>query len=100
MNLFVRDRNKTDITVKELEERLEQFQEKNHFFLIAILALLYFIKEFSLDIEDIESDKFKNHMDLLSNNFISFENIEKIKKNRPEWETPCFRYTTRFHRGE
>ena len=79
MNLFVRDRNKTDITVKELEERLEQFQEKNHFFLIAILALLYFIKEFSLDIEDIESDKFKNHMDLLSNNFISFENMEKIK---------------------
>lgn len=81
MSLFMREKNKTTLLVKDLEERIEQYKEKNDFYLIAILSMLYFIKEFSLDISDIESSKFKSHIDILSSNFNSNDDVKKTKKH-------------------
>ena len=81
MSLFVREKNKTTLQIKDLEERIERYKEKNDFYLITILSMIYFIKEFSLDSLEIESSKFKNNMDILSSSFSLNDNNKKTKKS-------------------
>ena len=63
---------------KELFQQLAESKEKSIFFLSAIRALLIFIKDFSLDLEEIDSDRFKQKIDELSDIFVSEENTKKI----------------------
>ena len=81
MSLFVREKNKTNLLINDLEEKIERYKEKNDFYLITILSMIYFIKEFSLDILEIESSKFKNNMDILSSSFSLNDNTKKTKKS-------------------
>jgi diguanylate cyclase len=63
---------------RELFEKLGESENKNVFFLSAIRALLVFLKDFSLDLKEIESDRFKQRIDELSDLFVSDDNIKKI----------------------
>jgi diguanylate cyclase (GGDEF)-like protein len=81
MSLFVKETHKTKTDGEEFEKHLEQSLEKNRLFLTTILSLFYFIKEFSLDIVELEPYKFKSKIDVLSNDFIYQEDTKTIEKS-------------------
>ena len=68
MGLISRNKGKDNsaIDVKELSEMLRESQEKLQFFLFAIRALLFFVKDFSLDVKEIDADRFKKVIDGLT----------------------------------
>ncbi len=77
---------------KELLQQLGENREKSEFLLSAIRALLVFIKDFSLDLEEIDSDRFKQGIDELCDLFTSEDNVKKIgsgfkkhKNNIPDY---------------
>lgn len=59
MGLFLKRDRKLEPAAATLEQQLTQCQGKNELFLIAIRGLLYFIKEFSLDLTEIGAEQFK-----------------------------------------
>ena len=71
---------------EDLSGMLKSSDEKRQFFLLAIRALLVFIKDFSLKLKEIDSEKFKKKIDDLAENFISEEKTKKLqsifKKNK------------------
>jgi diguanylate cyclase len=79
MGLFGKQHNTTEATVAELAQQLATARDKNDFFLITIRALLYFIKEFSLDLTEINAENFKKRLDELSNYLLSESTERKLK---------------------
>ena len=63
--------------VGEMEKELLDATEKKAFLLQSFKVLLCFIKEFSLDIKEIQSDAFKKDVSCISD---TFSNEKKIKK--------------------
>ena len=77
MGLF----KKKDITTLEMEKLIEKqkdSEQKGRLFLLTIQALLFFLKEFSLDLKEIDSDRFKEEVDLLNEIFLSDKKVKKI----------------------
>ena len=72
-------KNNGAIDVKELSEMLRESQEKLQFFLFAIRALLFFVKDFSLDVKEIDADRFKKVIDGLTEEFVSEEKTKRIQ---------------------
>ena len=73
-------KKKSDNPEKEdLPEMLKKSDEKRQFFLIAVRVLLIFIKDFSLDLGEIDSEEFKKKIDDLAENFISEEKTKKLQ---------------------
>ena len=73
-------KKKSEKTEKEdLSGILKSSDEKRQFFLLAVRALLIFIKDFSLDLKEIDSEEFKKKRDDLSENFISEEKTKKLQ---------------------
>ena len=73
-------KKKSEKTEKEdLSGMLKSSDEKRQFFLLAVRALLIFIKDFSLDLKEIDSEEFKKKIDDLSENFISEEKTKKLQ---------------------
>ena len=70
MRLFTRRRPASERSVAELETDLEHGRERQALYLLAIRALLYCIKEFSLDLTEIEADRFKDRMDTLTSHLL------------------------------
>jgi diguanylate cyclase len=64
--------------VAELETALQQHQEQHAFDLLAIRALLYCIKEFSLDLTELEAERFKARMDTLAGHFLAAEKPARL----------------------
>ena len=60
-----------------LPESLEICQEKKDFFLSAIQALLQFINDFALDIEELKSDTFKQQLGELEAEFVQNPKLKK-----------------------
>ena len=72
---------KKDITTLEMEKLIEKqkdSEQKGRLFLLTIQALLFFLKEFSLDLKEIDSDRFKEEVDLLNEIFLSDKKVKKI----------------------
>ncbi|HEX2952030.1 MAG TPA: diguanylate cyclase [Armatimonadota bacterium] len=55
----------TEQSPAQLKQQLAHSQERSQFFLIAIQALLYFLKEFSFDLSEIGAEEFKRRLDVL-----------------------------------
>jgi len=73
-------KKKSDISEKEdLSEMLKNSDEKRQFFLLAIRALLVFIKDFSLDLKEIDSEEFNKKIDDLTEKLISEEKTKKLQ---------------------
>ena len=66
MGLFTRRKPASVRSVAELEMALEHYQERHAVSLLTIRALLTYLKEFSLDLTEIDADRFKAHMDTLA----------------------------------
>ncbi len=64
---------------EDLSGMLKSSDEKRQFFLLAVRALLVFIKDFSLELKEIDSEEFKKKIDDLAENFISEEKPKKLQ---------------------
>ena len=64
---------------EDLSGMLKNSDEKRQFFLLAVRALLVFIKDFSLELKEIDSEEFKKKIDDLAENFISEEKTKKLQ---------------------
>ena len=64
---------------EDLLEMLKSSDEKRQFYLFAIRALLVFIKDFSLDLKEINSEEFKTKIDDLAEKLLSDERIKKLQ---------------------
>ena len=79
MILALKKKNNIDIDKEDLPEMLKNSDEKRQFYLIVVRALLVFIKDFSLDLKEIDSEEFKKKIDDLAENFISEEKTKKVQ---------------------
>ena len=68
-----------DIAVEQLIEKNTLLQEKSDVFLRSIEAMLHFLKSFSLDLSEIHSDRFKEMIDSLAQQFTSEERPKRIE---------------------
>jgi len=64
----------------ELNQQFQDLQEKNHFYLGAILKLFRDIKDFSFDLREIDSEGFKADIDRLAQQFETEDKTKKIKR--------------------
>jgi diguanylate cyclase len=69
------------IETHELSTKLKECNQKNEFFLGSIRALLQYVKDFALDLKEINSDGFKNEVSNLSNTFSSEKKLKKIESH-------------------
>ncbi len=86
MGLFTRERPHIDASIEGLTAQLEHCHKKNTFYLLSIQVFLYFIKKFSLDLEEIQADRFKSSIDELSKRFTSEEKIQTLQKNLEKYK--------------
>ena len=63
----------------ELREKLRAEKERRQFFLNTVRALLVFIRDFSLDLKEIDSDGFRDIVDELSRRVVSEEKTKSIR---------------------
>src|SRR5215510_13217052 len=70
MGLFAKRTPANERSVAEIEADLEHYRERHALYLLTIRTLLYYIKEFSLDLTEIEADRFKECMDTLAGHFL------------------------------
>ena len=77
--LFLRKKNSVTVETEELSERLCNFEEKQRFLLVAIRAILAFIKDFSLDVKEINAEGFKKKIDDLIEKFRSEEKTKSLQ---------------------
>ena len=69
--------------IEDLSAELSESNRKREYFLLAIRALLQLLKEFALDLKEIDSDGYKNDITHLSEK-ISTEN--KLRKVESQFE--------------
>ena len=67
------------IKTEDLSAELNNCVKKNDFYLLSIRALLQFIKDFSLDLKEIESDLFQGKITQLSSEFSAENKLKKIQ---------------------
>jgi len=79
MMLALKKKNSMTSETEDLCKMLKYSDEKGQFFLLAVRALLVFIKNFSLDLKEIDSEEFKNQIDQLTEKLISEENTKKLQ---------------------
>ena len=79
MAFALKKKKSIDFDNKDLSEMLKISDEKRQFFLLAVRALLIFIKDFSLDLKEIDSEEFKKKIDGLADKFISEEKTKKLQ---------------------
>ena len=73
MGLFTRRTPAHERSVAEIEADLKHYRERHVLYLLTIRTLLYYMKEFSLDLTEIEADRFKECMDTLAGHFLGEE---------------------------
>ena len=66
-----------------LAAELSDSTHRNEFFLLSIRALMQFLKEFALDLKEINSDGFKEDISGLSELFAA---ESKLKRNQSRFE--------------
>jgi len=66
---------------KELSEAFDKCRMRHEFLLVYINALLQFIKDFALDIKELESEAFKKDLDKLEAKFNQEEKLNKAESS-------------------
>ena len=92
------DKNEISRDVKELSQLIEDHEKKIEFFKVAIGTLLVFIKEFSLDLSEINADGFKEDIDRLSEKIASEAKLRKVQSDFENRKKTIFRYSKRLKR--
>jgi len=69
------------IKTEDLSAQLRDSGKKKDFYLLSIRALFQFIKDFSLDLKEINSDEFKDEISRLSAKFIGETKLKKIQSS-------------------
>jgi len=81
MLLRLKKKEDAQINTEDLSVQLRGSGEKKGFYLLSIRALLQFIKDFSLDLKEINSDEFKDGIDRLSDKFAGETKLKKIQSD-------------------
>jgi len=81
MLLKLKKKENDEIQTEDLSAQLSDSGEKIDFYLLSILALLQFIKDFSLDLKEINSCKFKDEISRLSDKFTGEKKLKKIRSS-------------------
>ncbi|QWR77764.1 GGDEF domain-containing protein [Candidatus Magnetomonas plexicatena] len=68
-----------EATVECLTEKLTHLGEHKSFLIQAVKTLIVFLKEFSFDIKEIDSDKFKDRMDEFSEDVSKEEKVKRLQ---------------------
>ena len=79
MLLKLKKKENDEIKTEDLSAQPSDSNEKKDFYLQSILALLQFIKDFSLDLNEINSSKFKDKISWLSDKFTGETKLKKIQ---------------------
>jgi diguanylate cyclase len=69
----------SDIELEQLAENAANLQDKSDVFLRSIEAMLHFLKSFTLNLSEIQSDRFKESLDDLYQRFSSAEKPKRIE---------------------
>jgi diguanylate cyclase len=87
MGLFSKKKNHDVLNVSELQEKLFQIDEEKVFYFSAVRSLLVFIKQFPLNLKEIDAEGFSKHIDSLTEDLMGGKKIpqkeslyEKSKK--------------------
>jgi diguanylate cyclase len=79
MRLRIKKQEPGLMDIDDLAARLEDVEKKKEFLHLSIRALFQFIKDFALDIKEINSDGFKYDISKLSEKFIELKRLKKIQ---------------------
>ena len=79
MMLKLKKKDHPQIETEDLAAKLSEINREKDYFLLSIQTLLQLIKEFALDLKEIDSDGFKKHVSLLSEKFASEKKLKKIQ---------------------
>jgi hypothetical protein len=80
MGFFTRRMPASERSVAEIEAELERSQEQHTLYLFTIRALLYCIKEFALDLTEIDAERFKERIDTLTGRFRNEEKPAQLQR--------------------
>lgn len=87
-----------NITEKELSKSFDECKDQNTFFKLAIGTLLIFLKEFSLDLQEINADAFKKDIDRLNEKILSERKVTKITSDFDKSKKTILSYIDRLKR--
>lgn len=80
MDFFWKKKVQTLPVSRKLNQQFQDLTDKNHFYLSTILKLFQYIKDFSFDLKEIDSEGFKTDIDRLSRQFETEEKVKKVKR--------------------
>ena len=95
MRLFTRRGQTAELSLPELETALEQSRDTQAFYLLTIRALVYCIKAFSLDLSEIQAERFKDHMDTLCGHFLSEAKPSRLQRVFADYKDIILAYIDR-----
>ena len=81
MLLKIKKKENEEIKTENLSTELKDSREKKDFYLLSILTLFEFIKDFSLDLTEINSKEFKDDISRLSYKFNAEKRLKKIQSS-------------------
>ncbi len=79
MMLKFKKKDNHQIETEDLAAKLSESNQKKEYFLLSIQALLQLVKEFALDLKEINSDGFKKDISRLSEKITSDKKLKKIQ---------------------
>jgi|SRR5215813_9395703 len=82
-------------SVAEIEDDLERSQEQHALYLFTIRVLLYCIKEFALDLTEINADRFKEQIDTLTGYFLNEEKPAQLQRIFADYQDIILAYIRR-----
>lgn len=80
MGFFRRNKEQTSLSIEELERQFTQCKERMYFYLQSIRTLCHCLKEFSLDITELDAEGFKKQLDGLIDCFHTEEKIKRLEQ--------------------
>ncbi len=89
-------KNESASNEKELTQRLSIYEKRLKFLQVSIGILLYFIKEFSLDLIEIDADKFKDNIDGLDKKIKTEHKTKKLESIFGKHKKIIFSYIERL----
>lgn len=95
MRLFTRRSLGSERSRAEIEAALESSQERQALYLRAIRVLLYCVKEFALDLTELEAERFKEQMDTLAGHFFGDARPVALQRLLVEYRDVILAYIAR-----
>ncbi len=80
MGFFRRNKEQTSLPIEELEQQFTHCKERMYFYLQSIRTLCHCLKEFSLDITELDAEGFKKQLDRLIDCFQTEEKIKRLEQ--------------------